>query len=53
MTATPTIPMISPDGAARDVPAAQRLAYDRARASLAALLDPVRTLASNDTAKVD
>jgi len=40
-------------GAGQPVPAAERAAYDHARALLAALLDPVRTLASDSTAKVD
>jgi murein DD-endopeptidase MepM/ murein hydrolase activator NlpD len=40
-------------GAGQPVPAALRAAYAQQRASLAALLDPVRTLASDGTAKVD
>ena len=40
-------------GAGQPVPAAERAAYDHARALLAALLDPVRALASNDTTRVD
>jgi murein DD-endopeptidase MepM/ murein hydrolase activator NlpD len=40
-------------GAGQPVPAGRRAAYDHARALLAALLDPVRALASDGTAKVD
>ncbi|HEX9394852.1 MAG TPA: M23 family metallopeptidase [Gemmatimonadales bacterium] len=40
-------------GAGQPVPAGRRAAYDHERALLAALLDPVRSLASDGTAKVD
>ncbi len=40
-------------GAGQPVPATRRAAYDHERALLAALLEPVRALASDGAAKVD
>ena len=49
----PKNPQRKDAGAGQPVPAAQRVAYAHERARLAALLDAVRTLASDDPAKVD